>query len=295
MDKIEFKNWVEANPKLVKVRESVNYPGLFVIKYSKTVFYKGLWNRFLEECRGTVIDADYNIVSRPFTKVYNYGVEKQAPTFADATPVDVYRKVNGFMVSVTWHNGDILVSTTGSLDSNFCTMAREMIDIERYRSVCQRNPEYTFMFECVHLNDPHIIPEQEGMYLIGYREKAWDSKVAIDPTKLDQYASEFATLPVEYFRSTIGDLKGLLKDCRHEGYVFYADGNIGSKIKSPYYLVNKWLARNPNTDKIMRGDFKQSIDEEYYDLVDKIRENIVEYAAMDEQTRLAWIREIFSN
>jgi hypothetical protein len=51
------------------------------------------------------------------------------------------------------------------------------------------------------------------------------------------------------------------------------------------------VARNPRTDKIMREDFKKSIDEEYYPLLAAIRENITEYTAMDEQARLAWVRK----
>jgi hypothetical protein len=292
MNKIEFKNWVEKNPKLVKMRESVNYPGLFVLKYTKKVFYDGLWNRFLEECRGTVIDKDFNIVSRPFTKVYNYGVEKQAPKLSDDTVIDAYRKVNGFMVSVTWHDGDILVSTTGSLDSDFCAMAREMINVDVYRAICRANPRLTFMFECVHRNDPHIIPEEEGMYLIGYRLKEWDSPVKVDSHALAVFGIQFGCLPVQGIRTTVGELLAAVKNVRHEGFVFYTEDGVGSKIKSPYYLVKKWVARNPRTDKLMSDQIKQQIDEEYYPLIDKIRENIVEYTEMDEQARLVWVREV---
>ena len=249
MNKLEIKNWVEKNPRLVKMRESEAYPGLFVLKYTKRVFYDDLWNRFLEECRGTVIDKDFNVISRPFTKVYNYGVEKNAPKLKDDVEVDAYRKI------------------------------------------CEKYPNLTFMFECVHKNDPHIIPEKEGMYLIGYREKDWDSPVKIDPQLLTVLGIQLGCLPVAGFRTTVGNLLKLVKDVRHEGFVFYTDQGVGSKIKSPYYLTSKWVARNPRTDKLMSDQIKQQIDEEYYPLVDKIRENIVEYTAMDEQARLGWVRE----
>ena len=62
---------------------------------------------------------------------------------------------------------------------------------------------------------------------------------------------------------------------------------------SPYYLTSKWVARNPRTDKLvnLQNDIKHNLDEEYYPLVDAIRANIVEYTAMDEQARLAWVRK----
>jgi hypothetical protein len=41
----------------------------------------------------------------------------------------------------------------------------------------------------------------------------------------------------------------------------------------------------------MTAQFREQIDEEYYGLLSHIRENIVSYTAMDEQARLAWVRE----
>jgi len=86
----------------------------------------------------------------------------------------------------------------------------------------------------------------------------------------------------------------MAKECKHEGFVFYHTDGRAAKIKSPYYLINKFVARNPRTDKLMRPDIKNSIDEEYYPLLQKIQENIEEFTAMTEQQRLAWVREFFN-
>jgi hypothetical protein len=281
----ELQEYVQTS-NLVTVKSCGN--GLNVLKYKRKVFYDGLWNEYLEECRGLIVDDDFNIVSYPFTKIYNYGVEKNAPTIAPDEMVEAHRKVNGFMVAVTWYKGDILVSTTGSIDSDYVKMAREMIgeNIERYRETCSENPEYTFMFECVHKDDPHIIPEKEGMYLLGARVKRLGSHITatlFDCTDFNSRYVERIFAPMEY-------IKILAKHVKHEGFVIYGPGRVATKIKSPYYLVNKFVARNPRTDKLMRADIKQSIDEEYYPLIDAIQANIEEYTAMDEQTRLKWVR-----
>jgi hypothetical protein len=290
MDKLALKKFVEENPKLVSMRPAGD--SIFVLKYKKTVFYDNLWNEFLEECRGTIVDSEFNIVSRPFTKIYNYGIEDKAPKLLEDTIVDAYRKINGFMVAVTLHKDKLLVSTTGSTDSDFVGYAKEMIDTVLYEQVCRDYPGYTFMFECVHEKDPHIIPELPGMYLLGYRANDWDSHVHIDPTQLSNLSKEFDTLPVPHTRLTLGTLLKAVKLVKHEGFVFYADNGISAKIKSPYYLTSKWVARNPRTDKLvnLQNDIKKNLDEEYYPLVDAIRANIEEYTAMDEQTRLAWVR-----
>jgi hypothetical protein len=91
---------------------------------------------------------------------------------------------------------------------------------------------------------------------------------------------------------TVGEVKKLVKEVKHEGFVFYSDEGVSSKIKSPYYLTSKWVARNPNTDKLvdLKKDIKKNLDEEYFGLVDAIRVNIVQYTSMNEQERLSWVR-----
>jgi hypothetical protein len=82
---------------------------------------------------------------------------------------------------------------------------------------------------------------------------------------------------------------------KHEGFVLYTEDGQAAKIKSPYYLTSKWVARNPRTDKLMTKEFKEQVDEEYYPLIDAIRSNIEEYTAMNEQQRLAWVRAYFED
>ena len=289
MNKEDLKKFVQENPKLVSMKPAGE--NIFVLKYKKTVFFDNLWNEYLEECRGTIVDAEFDIVSRPFTKIYNYGVEAKAPVIDLNTPVRAYRKINGFMVAVTWYNDDILVSTTGSTDSPYVKMARELIDVDVYRAVCKEWPMTTFMFECVHRDDPHIVPEVEGMYLLGYRPNTWDSVVKLDPKLLKMFQIKFNTLPVEQYYMTLATLLDDVKSVKHEGFVFYTDDGLAAKVKSPHYLVSKFVARNPRTDKLMRPDIKQSLDEEYYPLIDAIQANIEAYTALDEQARLAWVRK----
>jgi hypothetical protein len=304
MNNLELKNFVEQNPKLVTNRQSTSYPELSVLRYSKQVFYKNLWNDYLEYCRGTVIDKDYNLISAPPLKIYNYGVEERAPVIDPETKVTAYRKVNGFLACLTWYNGDVLVSTTGSLDSDFVGYAKEMMlthmKWEDWQIALNTNSDYTFFFECVHPEDPHVIPEKNGMYLLGFREKSWDSGIKLYGAEMADMLKDFAQdtfncFYAEAYHMTMAELQSNVKSVKHEGYVVYAEDGKCAKIKSPWYLMNKWVARNPNTDKLvdLKNDIKKNIEEEYYNLIDHIRANIEEYTALEEQGRLEWIREFF--
>jgi len=286
----KLKQYVESS-NLVNRRECGD--GIYVLKYKKKVFYDSLWDEYIAECRGSIVDRDFNLVAYPFTKIYNYGIEKSAPVLADDVHVTAYRKINGFMVACTWYRDDVLISTTGSTDSPYVDMAREMIgdNMDRYRATCKQYEGHTFMFECVHPSDPHIVPEQPGMYLLGMRKNEWCSPVEANAAIMMLLQNAFRTCIVQSFYTSMGQLLQEVKTVKHEGFVFYTDeGNVSSKLKSPYYLTAKWVARNPRTDKLLTQQFREQIDEEYYPLLDHIRNNIDTYTVMDEQARLAWVR-----
>lgn len=296
MFKEELKKYV-AESGLVNMRPAG--PGIYVLKYKKKVFYDNLWNEYIAECRGSIVDADFNLVSYPFTKIYNYGIEKEAPVLSDDTEIIAYRKVNGFMVACTWHAGDVLVSTTGSTDSDYVAMAKEMMlthmDWTDWQLAFNTSDmdNLTVMFECVHPNDPHIIPEKPGMYVLGIRDNSWRSRIGHSSGTLELMGKVFNCYVPEVYRVNLGELKAMVRECKHEGFVFYTQDGVSAKIKSPYYLTSKWVARNPRTDKLvdLNKDIKHNIDEEYYGLIDAIRLNIEAYTAMNEQERLEWVRK----
>lgn len=110
-----FDDLVEK--KLVKAKPYPN--GLTVYKYAPCVFYDNLWNtdKRLLDARGMVLDAEGNKVIWPFTKVFNR-FENNTNLPLD-TPVIAPVKMNGFMASVTCYHYKMLVSTTGTLDSDY--------------------------------------------------------------------------------------------------------------------------------------------------------------------------------
>ena len=292
MNKNDLKRFVEENPRLVSRKPAGE--GLFILKYKRCVFFDALWNDYLEECRGTIVDGDFNIVQYPFRKIYNYGIEPKAPRIALSTPVTAYRKVNGFMVAVTWHKDDLLISTTGTTDSEFVGYAREMIGehIDRYRQVCEENSWYTYLFECCHPRDPHIVPEDAGMYLLGVRRKEYGSPLEVGDF-LDDQASLMNCRVPESIRTTLGELVELSKTVTHEGFVFYTDDGVSAKIKSPHYLVSKFVARCGRMERLTGQAARARVDEEYYPLIEAIEANIDEFSALDEQSRLAWVRAFY--
>lgn len=288
------KNFVESNSNLIRKKET-SIEGVYVLKYHNRCFYNGIWNEVIQNCRGAVVDSNYNLIVNPFTKIYNYGIEKEAPHIDDNERVIAIRKVNGFLLAVSWYNDDFIFSTTGSIDSDYAKMGEEIFYnsltpemIETVKESAQSNN--TLLYEIVHPNDPHIIPEDTGAYFLGLRKNEWNSKL--------YPSNEFNSMlgkAVESHRIEFGDLKKSLKDCQTEGYVIYCDDGRATKIKSPYYLVKKFLARCTKTEKLLHKDVKKRIAEEYYPLVDYVQNNLEYFIKLSEQDRLAYIRGFLSN
>jgi len=278
-----IREFVEKNPGLVSRRESITYPGLFVLKYKKKVFFDNLWTEELMETRGMVVDKNWNIVVHPFTKIFNH--HENGTDIPRDEEVIATRKVNGFLGCVTQYQGKNLVSTTGSLDSDFVKLASKYI--QDVRTI----PDHTYMFEICDPLDPHIIPEEPGAYLIGLRDNRTGQMFS--EYYLDGVAEELNLLRPEFFRGRFSEVVAKSKIVKHEGFVVYGKRTT-LKIKSPYYLTSKFFARK-NMDKLATlisnpSSLKQTLDEEYYPLIDHLALNKEKFVSLDEQSRLDFIR-----
>jgi len=92
------------------------------------------------------------------------------------------------------------------------------------------------------------------------------------------------------------------KAAKYEGFVLYDESysEIIFKLKTPYYLITKFLGRNKKLEAMIkelkkkRADStfiqKYSIDEEFYPLIDYLSDHIDEVIALDQQGRIEFIR-----
>lgn len=283
-----LQEFVQANPKLVQRNTSARYPGLYVIKYKKNVFWDNLWDDVLVECRGLVVDEDWNIVVQPFTKIFNRH-ENNTDIDLDAEVVAV-RKVNGFMAAATYVEGyGVVVSTTGSLDSEFVDIAERWITPEVKGAIELDGRDMTFMFEICDPYDPHIVEETAGAYLLGGRvlpARGDYMSSAEHEQWLDQAAASMGVLRPEWSVARFSDVVASAKTCQHEGFVVYSQ-DCALKIKSPYYLALKAAARKKDIMSLN----KQFVDEEFYDLIDHLTLNQESFNVLDEQARLDYMRK----
>lgn len=281
---------------LINIRESTRYPGLFVRKYNRKVFYDNLWHTDpnLVESRGHIVDSNGNLVVNPPTKVFNY--------LENNTTIDpneeclVTDKINGFLACLTYNKtlDEVLVSTTGSLDSPFCDMARDYLPYAIEHVKITKDP-YTKFFEICHHNDPHIIKENIGAYYLGERLLSDTAHYTTDiysQSKYDYFASLMRVSRPDWFMCNFSQILKNIKTCKHEGYMVYGlkSGTV-LKLKSPYYLALKAIARKSD---IFSLDHSR-VDEEYYPLLDHLKSIGDTFNTLTEQEKLTYIRNYLEN
>lgn len=235
-----------------------------LLKYRNKVFYDNLWTDELVECRGRVVDSEGNTIVNPFTKVFNY--QENGTSIPLEEVVLGVQKINGFMLAVTHYNDEWIYSTTGSMNSKFVELGKQYVKPKKMSG------HFTLLFEICAREDPHIIEEVEGAYLIGIRSPS-DIKYTSSLVKeeyLDWLAITNGWMRPNYEINTFGYFVEQSKVVKHEGYCIYGSKNL--KLKSKYYLGAKALAR-----------FAKAYDDDFASI--NIPPEIT-----DEQERLVYIR-----
>ena len=288
---------------------STRYPDLTVFKYSRKAFWNKDFDKALLEMRGLVMDGE-KIVIRPFKKVFNYGELRGLSKDLGVTTefnlnekILAVEKINGFLGCATYiagfnnkdYNNKVLYSTTGSLDSSYVDLAKK--HLEKYEQLFKSFPNHTFLFEIVDESDPHIIKEKIGAYLIGVKDVS--SGLNFLEIELDQMAAKYNILrPKVIDGISIRNILDRVKDVKHEGFVVHDIKTEETlfKLKSPYYLITKFLARNKNLDKFLRNiqNAKKQVDEEYYPLIDYLSTIKDKLLKLDEQEKIAVIKEFLN-
>ena len=268
---------------LVSEKSFDSYPDLRMYKYKKKVFYRALWNEDenLCEARGLILDTSGKIITLPFRKVFNY--QENGTTIRKSAVVKLVEKRNGFFAACSLYEGGVLVSTTGSLESDFVDLAKSKLDLEAVKQSLLGLQEAlgmvgTMMFEICHENDPHIVEEDIGAYLIGFR--IHESGLLLSEEVLDRVALAYNYIaddhnqvyrPIHTYCTFKAALRKL-KTCKHEGYMVYQKGSEKAlKLKSPYYLTKKFLMRMGQSKVDFMFDksesFLETVDEEFFDVI----------------------------
>ena len=229
------------------------YPDLYVLNYDQIESPK--LNDIVRECRGLILDKDYNIVSRSFDRFFNYG-ENETGKDIDITKCSVYDKIDGSLIKIYHHNGHWNVSTRGTAYAEsdvggygitFKELVYKALNIktqEEFDNIFDSfniGRNYTFIFEVTSLEN-RIVTHYTGykLWILSIRNNISGNYVAFPESQFESLFSQFGIhIPKRYEFSNIDECIEVVQNLKdlNEGYVVYNDGIPAFKLKSPTYLA----------------------------------------------------------
>lgn len=233
---------------------------LYIYNYTLKTQSEGFWNNVTRSCRGLVLDEEYEIVARPFSKFFNYGEPQNSDFFYKLRnqKYSIYEKYDGSL-GILFNYKDLWITATrGSFESDQAQKMTEILNnlVESGKvNLDNLNKELTYLFEIIYpenrivknysdLTDIiliGIIHTKSGKdYALNYYENipfenilnfttASDLTYTTDIKKKITEALKFGD---KNFVKTFESLMVLNKNFDDEGFIFLFDD--GSRVKFKY-------------------------------------------------------------
>lgn len=287
-----------------------------IYNYSPEVQYTNYWDDVTLNCRGLILDDDFNIVARPWKKFFNLG-QVELPIQFD-TPVEVMDKMDGSLgilypiVIDRYDAFDIHygIATRGSFESPQAEAATKLFR-EKYPQI-DPIPGYTMLFEIIFPWNRIVLNygDTEDLVLLGAVENS--TGYYISPTVAKTLWHERGHLrgPFEYHwiewpgpvvevmeHKTLSDAIGDSERPNAEGFVIRSH-NFMVKLKQADYLELHRLVTNasPKTcwEQLKAGKSKSEIISNFPDEFHSYIESMVDPLIEQFDARLATILDGFA-
>lgn len=266
---------------------------IFGLNYTPKAQIDKKWTPETLQCRGLVVDKDYNIVGRCFKKIFNFEEHfGKLPT----GNYDVWDKVDGSLIIVCWYDDVLVVTTRGSFDSNQSNWAKELLQTVYSEQVSKLDRNFTYLFELVHPDNRIVINygniKELRLLAVIHTKDDWE----IQPSK------ELHGFNTPEFFGTLEQKENplnlrLLEQSNKEGFVIrWHSSNLRLKIKFHEYVrlhrilsyhdsVHIWEALRMDGEEGVLRLLEQLPDEYYADTerwISRIQEN---FKAIDTEVK----------
>lgn len=263
----------------------------FIYNYSPSVQFEKKWNDVTLNCRGLILDEDYNIMARPWAKFFNLGEVELKFQFTD--PVEVMDKADGSLgiLYPLPRDADGMqhyeIATRGSFRSTQAMYATTMWHqryAQRYETMLEAlDEQYTFLFEIIYPSNRIVLDygDMEDLILLGAVQQ--ENGYYIGPQHAKSVLEWDGPVVESYDFPNISAALGAMGRKNKEGYVIKRN-NFLVKIKEPDYLDLHRLVTNctPRTiwEQLRNGKSESEIisafPDEFHGMVRKFIEPLVE-------------------
>ena len=230
----------------IKVKE---YPDLLVLNYDQIESPKS--NPIVSECRGLILDREFNVVCRPFDRFFNLGEMPETQAHLNFKKAKLYDKVDGSLIKVYYYDGSWNIATRGTAFAEaevgawnitfqyLVLKALNLPNILRFTKLMEgsgADRNLTYLFE-VTSRENRVVTNYEGTTLWYLAARHNQTGEYVDEIKLawlleTPEPKKYKFDSVEHCLEAAKALPNL-----QEGYVIYQGGIPIAKVKSPAYVV----------------------------------------------------------
>lgn len=205
---------------------------LYILNYTPKTQYECLWNETTMNCRGLIVDKDYQIISRCFKKFFNYSeVKDHVDSLLLASNYSIYEKVDGSLGISYFVKNKPYIATRGSFESDQSIRANKIL--EKKNLVLDES--LTYLFEIIYPENTIVVNygKEEDLVLLSVIETSTGKEI-------DIHDNCFGFKTCKKINCKLDDLQ---KDVKNfEGYVVRFEDGYRFKIKLEEYVrIHKLL------------------------------------------------------
>lgn len=199
---------------------------LRILNYSQRAQFDWRWNPATMQCRGLIVDSEWNIVSRPFPKFFSV---EQLNGVLPAEPFEAYEKMDGSLGILYHVYGKPQIASRGSFISEQSQRATLMLRT-KYADA-KFDPNFTYLFEIIYPENRIVVDygNREELVLLAIIETATGKE-----WPLHSYDSVFPVVK-RYDGFTQIDEILATQDSAREGFVIRFQSGQRVKIKFDEY------------------------------------------------------------
>lgn len=227
-----LNDYIENN--LIVANKHPEYD-IWILNYSPKTQSKRVWDDYTLACCGLIIDADGNILARPFKKFFN--VEEHDPKDIDLSKgYEIYEKMDGLLIILFYYKPRMtwIVASRGSFISEQSIEAKRMIDSKTYDYL---DYHLTYLFEVIYPENRIVVNygDMNELVLLGVVKTKTGDELSHDSMKY--HYSRYFTIVKKYGISNVGNLMELkkLEEDNREGFVVKI-GDDRFKVKFTEYV-----------------------------------------------------------
>jgi T4 RnlA family RNA ligase len=247
---------------------------LYIYNYTQMAQYESIWNETTIQCRGLILDNEYNIVARPFPKFFN--LSEHQPEEIPNLPFKVYDKLDGSLGILYFWNDVPSIATRGSFDSIQSNKANEILQQKYQKVLPLLNRNFTYLFEIIY-------PENRIVLDYGNLEDIILLEIIETKTGKQMPLEDIGFSIVKQYDQwqNIEELKQLNIDNK-EGFVLKYENGFRVKIKFEEYVrlhriitqcssLDIWECLKNNTPL---NEFLNNVPDEFFDWIKQTEKNL---------------------